>query len=339
MGFFNFSKFSKFLSACFSFSILFPGFQTHSMDSLNSSFATASGENVDEAFDMFDNIVIPEVCEICKKNAPFYILTSEEIGRSHASPPLICCRDLACVRRSLLLCFKNFKNFKYADQSDVDVSKIISQFQNHENSSEFYVLHCLSKECGIYFVSSELLCPGCKSQSSCTDIEFTVRLFNNEDNIKYYKLFKFLLNKINGTLNNKIFYFSESEPFSYSLDETDLALILASLMVEKPYKELKEEYQSLVNGRFEGCQTIKNQVVGGKLEKYVLLIIQDMDGNRKIVYCKSSDLYKVFSDFSKAGYNLFYGSSLSLGGFGMHSYMQSALIESGLLEHEHVLPK
>lgn len=111
LNFFKFSKFSKFLkflSICSSFGTLFSGFQTYSMDdinSLNSSFVTADDDK---------HIGLPE-CEICGENEPVYYiwrdLTADciecdpkERPKIRNIPPVLCCSDPACVQKSLQKC-------------------------------------------------------------------------------------------------------------------------------------------------------------------------------------------------------------------------------------------
>ncbi|MBO6126788.1 MAG: hypothetical protein J6P21_02155 [Clostridia bacterium] len=320
MHFFKFSKFSKFFSACFSFSfsILLSGFQAHSMDSLNSSFATASGENVDEAFDMFDHIVVPEVCEMCKTNKPFYILAEDQFSSLSSRPLIFCCCDANCVRR-----FMSSRIRFYSV-----IPEIINGFKDHGESSRLYISECLSGKCGNIFVNSNhaYSCPKC----GCDCVtRYWVDLFDNEDSIKRYRLNIFLLNNLDCSLKKKIFYFIKSGKYGYVTGYNDvwIARALAGAMCEFSYTALKQIYQTLVNGRLVGSQIIKNQVVGGKLEN-VVLIVKDEVKCRSLEFCEESSLNKKILELSKEGYSIVYGGLLN---GNIDSYVYSALKEAGLL--------
>lgn len=313
MSFFKFSKFSKFF-VCFVFGILFFGVQARCMN------------EVYKAFDMFNNISVPEVCEICKKNKPVYILTDDQLpGDAPSSSLCVCCSNTECIQRYM----ENFvlKYQKIMFILNAAVPEIASKFKDHEQSSMFRVLRCLNRECKKCFVSGDKIpCPTCGSNCAAC---FIVRSINDEDNVRCYKLFNFFLEKLGNNLHRKIFLLGESD-YSCRYDNKFIAKLLASVMKNYTYQELKRNYQILAIGKPEG-QVVKGQFIG-TFKKFVLILKDEGRNGVHVGFCEKSNCAKRISELSKEGYNVLYDGQFADGNVS-GGYSGRALAETGLLNN------
>ena len=133
MTFFKFSKFSKFLSTCFSLSVLFSGSRTHSMqprslgnrmnlDMLGIGIRNNLGGDNESAATMstvaspLDGIEfkIPEKCEFCDEKVARLVLSDEKSGH------FFICKNNRCLEE----CFKKFLNANGLKSIKLDVKNI-----------------------------------------------------------------------------------------------------------------------------------------------------------------------------------------------------------------------